>query len=234
MKSDVFLFADDTKIARQVKTVSDSQILQDDLDSLSNWSNNWLLEFNADKCHVLTIGKIENITHTHKYVINGEELEHVFEEKDLGVTVDFEMSFSEHICLKVKKANAIMGLIRRSFSFLDVALFRKLYTTFVRPHIEYAQVVWSPFLMKHEARQPPGKSTRTSNTPCRWSRRYGIPGTIKKAEITNTSTSKGARRHDRGMEALQYLRQVSPLRIVQAQTTYQQEAQTSTISQQSE
>ena len=149
VKSDVFLFADDTKIARQVKTVSDSQILQDDLDSLSNWSNNWLLEFNADKCHVLTIGKHENITHTHKYVINGEELEHVFEEKDLGVTVDFEMSFSEHICLKVKKANAIMGLIRRSFSFLDVALFRKLYTTFVRPHIEYAQVVWSPFLMKH-------------------------------------------------------------------------------------
>ena len=149
VKSEVFLFADDTKIARQVSTASDSLILQDDLDALDNWSKRWLLEFNADKCHVLTIGRIENISHTHNYAIDDEELEHVFEEKDLGVTVDFELSFNEHIHLKVKKANAIMGVIRRSFSFLDANLFRKLYTTFVRPHLEYAQVVWSPFLVKH-------------------------------------------------------------------------------------
>ena len=149
VKSDVFLFADDTKIARQVSTVEDSLALQEDLNALSNWSNNWLLEFNADKCHILTIGRIEDITHTHNYKINGEELEHVFEEKDLGVTFDFELSFNEHICGKVKKANAIMGLIRRSFSYLDTNLFRKLYVTFVRPHLEYAQAVWSPFLVKY-------------------------------------------------------------------------------------
>ena len=41
-----------------------------------------------------------------------------------------------------------MGLIRRSFSFLDCDLFRRLYTTFVRPHLEYAQSVWSPHLIK--------------------------------------------------------------------------------------
>ena len=28
-------------------------------------------------------------------------------------------------------------------------MFRKLYTAFVRPHIEYAQCVWSPHLQKH-------------------------------------------------------------------------------------
>ena len=42
-----------------------------------------------------------------------------------------------------------MGLIRRSFSFLDGTLFRKLFITFVRPNIEYAQVVWAPHLVKH-------------------------------------------------------------------------------------
>ena len=41
-----------------------------------------------------------------------------------------------------------MGLIRRSFSFLNCDLFKRLYTTFVRPHLEYAQVVWSPHLVK--------------------------------------------------------------------------------------
>ena len=42
-----------------------------------------------------------------------------------------------------------MGLIRRSFSFLEKDLFRRLYTTFVRPHLEYAQSVWAPHLMKY-------------------------------------------------------------------------------------
>ena len=40
-------------------------------------------------------------------------------------------------------------MIRRSFSFLDKDLFRRLYTTFVRPHLEYAQSVWAPYLMKY-------------------------------------------------------------------------------------
>ena len=60
-----------------------------------------------------------------------------------------ELTFEDHILSKVNKANAIMGLIRRSFMYLDKHLFKKLYTTFVRPHLEYAQSTWSPYLSKH-------------------------------------------------------------------------------------
>ena len=42
-----------------------------------------------------------------------------------------------------------MGVILRSFSFLYSKLFKKLYTTFVRLHLEYAQAVWAPYLAKH-------------------------------------------------------------------------------------
>ena len=69
--------------------------------------------------------------------------------KDLGVKLDYDMTFEQHISDKVKKSNAIMGLSRRNFTFLDQSLFRKLYTTFVRPHLEYAQAVWAPHLAKH-------------------------------------------------------------------------------------
>ena len=149
VKSDVYLFADDTKIFKQVSTIDEANLLQEDLNSLAKWSNDWLLMFNSDKCHVLTLGRLENITHTHRYEIGGNELEHVFEEKDLGVTIDFELNFEQHISSKVNKANAIMGLIRRSFSFLDSKLFKNLFTAFVRPHLEYAQAVWAPHLKKH-------------------------------------------------------------------------------------
>ena len=42
-----------------------------------------------------------------------------------------------------------MGMIRRSFTFLDCNLFKKLYVAFVRPHLEYGQAVWSPHLLKY-------------------------------------------------------------------------------------
>ena len=143
------LFADDTKIFREVTSEEDSLRLQADIERLEQWAKVWLLEFNQDKCHVITLGKLENIKHTHRYRLGGKEIEHVFEEKDLGVIVDHDLSFSEHISSKIRIANAIVGLIRRSFAFLDIKTFTKLYTAFVRPHLEYAQSAWSPITKKH-------------------------------------------------------------------------------------
>ena len=54
-----------------------------------------------------------------RYTICNNELDHMFEEKDLGAIIDSELSSSEHISSKVRTANAIVGLVRRSFSFLD-------------------------------------------------------------------------------------------------------------------
>ena len=65
--------------------------------------------------------------------------------KDLGVIVDNHVTFSNHIAEKVNKANQIMGLIRRTLVFLDKHNFNLLYKSFVRPHIEYGKIVWSPF-----------------------------------------------------------------------------------------
>ena len=149
VKSKIYLFADDTKVLNKIKTMDDSLSLQEDINALGEWSKDWLLQFNLDKCHVLTLGKHENIVHAHNYHLNNHELEHVFDEKDLGIILDPELKFEEHIAAKVKKANSIMGLIRRSFSHLGPSLFTKLYTTFVRPHLEYGQAVWSPHLKRN-------------------------------------------------------------------------------------
>ena len=148
--SDGLLFADDTKVYRQICSKEDALKLQLDIDLMKAWTDKWLLHFNDDKCHVLTLGKIENILYTHRYKINDKELEHVFEEKDLGVHVDADLSFEEHIATKIMKANQIMGLIRRTFTYLGKESFKKLYTALFRPHLEYAQSVWSPHLKKYQ------------------------------------------------------------------------------------
>ena len=149
ISSDGLMFADDAKIFRQITSREDATKLQNDLQKLEEWSDTWLLRFNAEKCHVLTLGKFENIKHAHQYMLCNNELEHLPDEKDLGVTIDDELKFEEHITRKVQVANGIVGQIRRSFSFLNAETFRRLYVAFVRPHLEYCQAVWSPHLLRN-------------------------------------------------------------------------------------
>ena len=73
----------------------------------------------------------------------------MFSTKKLGVIIDSELVFEEHISTKVRVANGIVGLIHRSFTHLDCKSFTKMYTAFVRPHLEYAQSVWAPHSRKH-------------------------------------------------------------------------------------
>ena len=97
VRSNILLFADDTKIFHQVSTIEDAEVLQNDIAALNQWSEMWLLKLNTDICHVCTLGKFDNITHTHRYKLYGDELEHVFEEKDLGVVIDMDEQFEETI-----------------------------------------------------------------------------------------------------------------------------------------
>ena len=50
---------------------------------------------------------------------------------------------------KINTANYMVGMIRRSFEYLDDKCFSTVFKSLVRPHIEYANHAWSPYLMKH-------------------------------------------------------------------------------------
>ena len=54
------MYADDTKIYREIRDKHDQEILQKDLDSLKAWSDQWLLKFHPKKCYSITIGKKED------------------------------------------------------------------------------------------------------------------------------------------------------------------------------
>ena len=64
---------------------------------------------------------------------------------NLGVHVDDNLSFKDHIYTKIKKANAVMGIIRRTFDYLDQNMFLQLFKRLVRPLIETSVAVWAPY-----------------------------------------------------------------------------------------
>ena len=150
LETDMLLFADDSKLFKHITSRDDCLAIQRDLTKLENWSNTWLLRFHPGKCHVLSLGKLDQSPcHAYEYELCGHKLEHVFEERDLGVIIDCELTFTPHIDAMAGKANSLLGLIRRNFSYLDQETLVRLYTSFVRPHVEYAHAVWSPWRVSH-------------------------------------------------------------------------------------
>ena len=107
-------FADDTKMCKGIKNIEDNNILQQDLDTLHNWTSNWQMQFNTDKCSVIHVGN--NNPH-HKYKLGDNSLKSSVKEKDLGIIVDDKMKFSEQCSAAVKKANSTLGLIRRTIKY---------------------------------------------------------------------------------------------------------------------
>lgn len=82
-----------------------SVLIQNDIDKMQNWSSTWLLDFHRDKCHILTLGKLQNIKHAHNCCLGDTQLEHAFKKKDLGVVFDTDLLFEDHIAEKIYKAN---------------------------------------------------------------------------------------------------------------------------------
>ena len=146
------MYADDTKVFSNAGNQQLRDQIQKDLDNLVDWADKWQMRFNADKCHVVHMG-FNNINQEY-YMKNHDSLDRTrlkstLEEKDLGVLVDNELSFVKHIAAQVGKANRVLGQIRRTFSYLDKNMMRQLFIAFVRPHLEFGNVVWSPHHKKY-------------------------------------------------------------------------------------
>ena len=142
-------FADDTKIGNSVLTDEDRQSLQEDLHKISVWSDRWEMPFNVDKCQVLQVG-----TRNKKfdYEMRGIKLKSVQCVKDLGVKIASNLKFSQQCVDATNKANRMLGFIKRNFLFKNKDVILPLYTSLVRPHLEYAVQFWSPHHAKDIAK----------------------------------------------------------------------------------
>ena len=80
--------------------------------------------------------------------MNGQKLEEVTSEKDLGVTISSDLKASQQCIQACNKANKMLGLIRRTISSRDPVILTRLYKTLVRPHLEYCSAAWSPYYKK--------------------------------------------------------------------------------------
>ena len=139
------LFADDCLVYRVVNSIDDQVQLQRDLATLETWSNMWGMQFNAKKCHVMSIHKGQSYK-PYFYQLCGTILKTVPQEKYLGVLISDDMSWSPHIKMITNKAYQRLGFIRRNLRGSPQACKQMAYTTLVRSGLEYASIIWDPHL----------------------------------------------------------------------------------------
>ena len=142
----ILKFADDTKLFRKTKEIGDNIFLQDDIDKLVKWSEQWQMLFNFGKCKCLPTGPGNTGMN---YEMGGTILSKTVKEKDLGVTMNANMKVSEQCIIAASKGNQILGMIRQNISYKEKSLIVPLYKAIVRPHLEYCIQAWNPHLRKY-------------------------------------------------------------------------------------
>ena len=145
--SDVNMFADDIALYRVIKTVVDYAYLQQDIDSISACIQQKGLNFNTSKCKMMFISKRRSKTiPPPELVLNGTILDRVNSYKYLGITITSDLSWSSHISNCCNKTRRLVGLLYRRFQqHSSPTTLLRLYCSFIRPHLEYASIVWNPY-----------------------------------------------------------------------------------------
>ena len=102
-----------------VASVDEINKLMGDLKKLCARSKEWQMVFNADKCKILHFGHNNGQVH---YVMDGNILESVEEERDLWVIIQRKLIVDKQFAKAAKTTNSVLVMIRRSFINKDKAI----------------------------------------------------------------------------------------------------------------
>lgn len=142
--SEFQLYADDLKLFRVVQNAYDQQLLQMDIDSVSNWCKANSMDLNTNKSLHIKFSR-KRTKFDSCYNISNTTLKKVSEVKDLGVIFDTELRFECHVNNVIKRGLKMLGFINRNTKeFKNVTALKNLYSALVRSHIDYCSIVWYP------------------------------------------------------------------------------------------
>ena len=118
------MYADDLIIYAVVNNFQDKENLQLELNELLKWANKWQLKINFDKCHTIHLG-FKNNNFTYRLDLHNIEVSQW--EKILGVLLDCNLPFKEHIYETVKKACKTCNIILTNFKHVNNCTLTDLY-----------------------------------------------------------------------------------------------------------
>ena len=143
IESEILLFADDTCIFEPVTDpIQSINKLNRDLEKLSSWAKQWLVNFNPTKTKFLVFSKKLINQQYNPLFLDNKILDRVQTHCQLGLTFSEKMTWDDHIRDKCTSAMKRVTLLKH----LSLRVPRKtklsIYISFIRPFLEYGSVIF--------------------------------------------------------------------------------------------
>ena len=141
------MFADDTNISFSSNTLSDLEnLINFELQSLNRWLLANKLSLNIAKTEFMVIGSRQRLAtfddHELCVTVNGASVKQVKSAKTLGITLDENLTWRNHVDAITKKISSGIGALKRVRGLIDQETANKAYQGFIEPYFSYCAPVW--------------------------------------------------------------------------------------------
>ena len=142
------IFADDLKIYMKichnsaVDYLNDSQLCQADISMLQCAASSWSLKLNQEKCAIIRFQRKSHTVPAPCYYIDQTLLKVVHSHPDLGVLVDSDLKFHQHITNTAQKAGGLAQNILKATVCRSPDFMMSVFCSHIRPILEYCSCVW--------------------------------------------------------------------------------------------
>ena len=141
--SNIRLFADDTSLFINIDDpTASARLMNNNLEKINQWSARWLVSFSAEKTKSMTISNKNVPVHHPPLYFDGEEIIKVDRHKHLGITLSSDLTWQSHVDDIVSKADTKLNIMSRLYYLLYRKTLETMYTSFVRPTLEYGDTIW--------------------------------------------------------------------------------------------
>jgi hypothetical protein len=143
IKSGIKLFADDTSLFVMIdNNINEATTqLNTDLETLKQWASTWLVSFNPKKTKSMYVTLKRNVN-VIPLTFDGQVLENVPHHKHLGLELNSTLTWKDHIDPVTANASKKLNLLAHLKHLLDRKTLLTMYLSFIRPTLEYANIVW--------------------------------------------------------------------------------------------
>ena len=147
--STIVMYADDIKIYKQIKSMSDWAKFQLDINAVCDWLQDNGLALSTEKCGILKIGEKFLPSMNMGYHISGEKITEFDSFRDLGVQMDSQLTFDSHVRSLATRAKSISKCLKNAFATPGNKFRLQMHKTFILPVLESFSPIWSPLAMGH-------------------------------------------------------------------------------------
>ena len=140
------LFADDTTITySHSDIISKFDMINSELQEVTNWFKANKLSVNASKTNYMLLGtnhKLSRLDENASIILDNTHLKRVNDTKFLGVTIDENLNWTNHIETISKNISRGVGIINKLKHFVPEGVLYSLYCTLILPYINYGIIAW--------------------------------------------------------------------------------------------